>query len=32
MNNIYFFNSHGARNDLNTRVEIPEQDHNIYIT
>jgi len=32
MNNIYFFNSHGARNGLDRRVEIPEQDHNIYIT
>ncbi len=32
MDNIYFFNAHGSRNDLTTRVYLPESDRNIYIT
>ncbi len=32
MDNIYFFNAHGKRNDLETRIELPVTDQNIYIT
>lgn len=32
MDKIYFFNSHGSRNDINTRVQMNKLDNNIYIS